>query len=69
MQAKHYNFLFIILFGLISIQLFVFSTDLKSEDKLHQEQFNIKYGIFAIVQPENLNFAGEEIPIYSTKLA
>ncbi len=65
MQAKHYNFLFIILFGLISIQLFVFSTDLKSEDKLHQEQFNIKYGIFAIVQPENLNFAGEEIPIYS----
>ena len=65
MQPKHYNFLFIILFGLISIQLFVFSTDLKSEDKLHQEQFNIKYGIFAIVQPENLNFAGEEIPIYS----
>ena len=50
---------------MISIQLFVFSTDLKSEDKLHQEQFNIKYGIFAIVQPENLNFAGEEIPIYS----
>ena len=65
MGPKHYNFLFTVLFLLISIQLFVFSTDVKSEDKLHQEQFNIKYGIFAIVQPENLNFAGEEIPIYS----
>lgn len=65
MGPKYYNFLFTVLFLLISIQLFVFSTDVKSEDKLHQEQFNIKYGIFAIVQPENLNFAGEEIPIYS----
>jgi len=65
MIAKYYNFLFTVLFLLISLQLFVFSTDLKSEDRLHQEQFNTKYGIFAIVQPENLNFAGEEIPIYS----
>ena len=68
MGPKYYNFLFTVLFLLISIQLFVFSTDVKSEDKLHQEQFNIKYGIFAIVQPENLNFAGEEIPIYSTDI-
>ena len=46
----------------------MYATDLKSEDKLHQEKFNIKYGIFAVVQPENLNFAGEEIPIYSSDI-
>ena len=49
-------------------QLFMYSTDLKSEDKLHQEQFNMKYGIFAIVQPESLDFAGEEAPIYSSEI-
>jgi len=48
--------------------LFMYSTDLKSEDKLHQEQFNMKYRIFAIVQPEDLNFAGEKIPIYSSEI-
>ncbi len=28
----------------------------------------MKYGIFAINQPEDLNFAGEEIPIYSSEI-
>ena len=28
----------------------------------------MKYGIFAIVQPKGLNFAGEEIPIYSSEI-
>jgi len=46
----------------------MYATDIKSEDKLHQEQFNMKYGIFSIVQPESLNFAGEEIPIYSSDI-
>jgi hypothetical protein len=39
-----------------------------SENKLHQEQFNSKYGIFAIVQPEDLNFAGEDMPVYSEEI-
>ena len=53
---------------LIVTKLFMYATDVKSEDKLHQEQFNMKYGIFSIVQPESLNFAGEEIPIYSSEI-
>ena len=68
MRNKYFYFLGAAVFLLAVTQLFMYSTDLKSEDKLHQEQFNIKYGIFAIVQPEDLNFAGEEIPVYSSEI-
>ncbi len=68
MKNKYFNLLVVTLLLLVFTQLFMYSTDLKSEDKLHQEQFNIKYGIFAIVQPEDLNFAGEEIPVYSSDI-
>ena len=68
-MKKHlFYFLVTVVSLLIFAQLFIYATDLKSEDKLHQDQFNIKYGIFAVVQPENLNFAGEEIPIYSSEI-
>ena len=68
MNRKYYYFLgtSILFFGIA--QLFIFSADLKSEDELHQQHFNMKYGIFAINQPEDLNFAGEEIPIYSSEI-
>ncbi len=68
MTSKHFYFLGVAILLLVASQLFIHSTDLKSEDKLHQEQFNIKYSIFAIVQPEGLNFAGEAIPIYSSEI-
>ncbi len=68
MKNKYFNFLVVTLLLLVFTQLFMYSTDLKSEDELHQEKFNIKYGIFAIVQPEDLNFAGEEIPVYSSDI-
>ena len=68
MNRRYYYFLgtSILFFGIA--QLFIFSADLKSEDELHQQHFNMKYGIFAINQPEDLNFAGEEIPIYSSEI-
>ena len=68
MNRKYYYFfgISILFFGIA--QLFIFSTDLRSEDELHQQHFNMKYGIFAINQPEDLNFAGEEIPIYSSEI-
>ena len=50
------------------VQLFIYATELKSNDELHQQHFNMKYGIFAIIQPEELNFAGEEIPIQSPEI-
>ncbi len=66
MKKRYYSLVAVVLLAVA--QLFLYSTDLKSEDKLHQEQFNVKYGIFAIVKPEGLNFAGEEIPIYSADI-
>jgi hypothetical protein len=68
MKKKHFYFLGIAVLFLVVSQLFMYSTDLNSEDELHQQQFNMKYGIFAIVQPESLNFAGEEIPICSSEI-
>jgi len=56
-----------VLFLAIS-QLFIYSTDLRSDDSLHQQQFNLKYGIFSVVQPKNLNFAGEDVPVYSPEI-
>ncbi len=68
MNIKLYYFLFIAFLFIAVSQLFIFSSDLKSDDILHQEQFNKKYGIFAVVQPDDLNFAGEEVPIYSSEI-
>ncbi len=43
-------------------QLFIYSSKLSYDDDLHQKQFNRKYGIFSIVQKENVFFAGEKVP-------
>lgn len=68
MNKKYYYFLgtSILFFGIA--QLFIFSSDLKSEDEFYNKHFNMKYGIFAINKPDNLNFVGEEIPIYSSEI-
>ena len=68
MNRKYYYFFWISILFFGIAQLFIFSADLKSEDELHQQHFNMKYGIFAINQPEDLNFAGEEIPIYTSEI-
>jgi len=68
MSKKHFYFSGVVILLLVVSKFFIYSTDLKSEDRLHQEQFNIKYRIFSIVTPEDLNFAGEEIPIYSSEI-
>ena len=68
MQKKHIYFLGSALLILAFSQIFIYSTELNNDDKLHQQQFNIKYGIFAILQPEDLSFAGEEIPINSPEI-
>jgi hypothetical protein len=49
-------------------QLFIRATDWKTDDQLHQKEFNMRYGIFSIVQPEGLNFCNEEIPIYTSDI-
>jgi len=68
MQKKHFYFLGSSLLILALAQLFIYSSELRSDDELHQQHFNMKYGIFSILQPEGLNFAGEEIPTYSPEI-
>ena len=68
MKKTHYYFLG---FGLVIFtitQLFVYSSAIRTDDDLHQQHFNMKYGIFAIVQPEGLNFANEIIPNSSSEI-
>lgn len=52
---------------IIIIQLFIFAVDNK-DDESYEKEFNIKYGIFAIVKPDFLSFSGEEIPIQSSEI-
>jgi len=68
MQKKHIYFLGSSILILAFAQFFIFSTELSNDDELHQQQFNIKYGIFAILKPQGLNFAEEEIPINSPEI-
>ena len=46
-------------------KLFIFSIDWKSEDALHQQQFNNKYSIFSIIKPSEIHFCNEQVPINS----
>ena len=68
MQRKYIYFLGSSLLIFAFAQLFIYSTELRNDDELHQQQFNMKYGIFSILQPKGLSFAGEEIPIDSPEI-
>tara|TARA_B100001250_G_scaffold154261_1_gene132573 strand:+ start:3491 stop:4456 length:966 start_codon:yes stop_codon:yes gene_type:complete len=68
MKEKYFYFLSIAIFFLVFSQLFIHATDWKTDDQLHQKEFNMRYGIFSIVQPKGLNFCKEEIPIYSSDI-
>ena len=60
--------LLVIFFLLLLSRFFIFSGDVKLDDNLHQEQFNLKYGIFAIIQPEELDFSAEKVPLNSSNI-
>jgi len=68
MKKKHFYFFGLSILIFVLVQLFIYAAELKSDDVLYQQQFNMKYGIFAILKPEGLNFAGEEIPIQSPEI-
>jgi hypothetical protein len=68
MQKTHIYFLGSSLLIIAFAQLFIYSSELMSDDELYQQQFNTKYGIFSILQPQSLSFAGEEIPINSPEI-
>ncbi len=68
MKRKYSCFLgsSLIIFALA--QFCIYASEVTSKDELHQQDFNSKYGIFAIVKPVGLNFAGENIPVYSPEI-
>jgi len=52
------------LLGVLGLsRLFNYSAKLQSNDDLYQKYFNDNYKIFAVNIPEDLNFAGEPVPI------
>jgi len=68
MKKKYFYFFALSILILVLVQMFIYAAELKSDDELHQQQFSMKYGIFAILQPEGLSFSGEEIPIQSPEI-
>jgi membrane-bound lytic murein transglycosylase D len=68
MKRKYSYFLGSSLIILALAQFFIYASELTSNDELHQQHFNSKYSIFAIVKPVGLNFAGEKIPTYSPEI-
>ena len=57
--------LFFLIVIFIMIQLFIYSSVVISDDDLHHDNFVDRYGIFSLNQPSFLDFAGEEVPVYS----
>jgi hypothetical protein len=53
----------LILISLGIIRLFSFSSELNNNDSLYKRYFSENYKIFAVNIPDNLNFAGESVPI------
>ena len=68
MRQSYTNVLTFTIIVFLLSQLFIYSSQLKSDDELHQKQFNMKYGIFAINQPNGLNFANEKVPLHSSEI-
>ncbi len=55
---------FVFLFGLLGMsRLFNYSAKIKTNDDLYQKYFNDNYKIFAVNVPDDLNFAGEKVPL------
>ena len=52
-----------ILFSLGIIRFFTFSSEFQNSNSLYNKYFNENYKIFAVNIPDNLNFAGEAVPI------
>ena len=70
MKKPFFLFLITTVVFIILSQLKTSSTDIKNDsvEVNKQETLNLKYGVFSFVKPDNLNFAGEDIPLYSSEI-
>lgn len=67
-MKKIYLFFLFFISSIILVNLFIFSENFKSEDILHQKQFTSKYGIYSLVKPKVMEFAGESTPIEAPEI-
>ena len=67
-MKKIYLFFLFFISSIILVNLFIFSENFESEDILHQKQFTSKYGIYSLVKPKVLEFAGESTPIEAPEI-
>lgn len=62
-MKKYFIILIILIAGAISIKLFIFSSDVASNDISYKDGFIKNYKVFVVEIPDNLRFAGENVPI------
>ena len=68
-KMKKINLVFLFLVSsILLVNLFIFSENFESEDILHQKQFTSNYGIYSLVKPKALDFAGESIPFEAPEI-
>jgi hypothetical protein len=61
---KHFIYLFLILpFGFLAFYIFSSSQTNEGEDNQYKEEFSTNYAIYSVDIPENLDFAGEDVPL------
>lgn len=68
MKKFPYYFLSIAILLWAVSRLFIYSSEIKTQDELHQQNFNMNYGIFSIIKPSDLNFSEEKVPLQSPEI-
>lgn len=64
LRSKRFYTLAVLLLIITAARLFIFSITEKEEDENYRNYFKQSYKIFSITVPENLNFAGEPVPLH-----
>lgn len=65
------NLFYFISFSFVLIGFLLFfqnSTEKKESDDLHQQQIKEKYHVFSLVQPQNIDFSGEKVDLFSSEM-
>ena len=70
MKKPFLLFLFNVIFFVIFSQLTISSTNHKNDSNQVDDQQNLhqQLGVFAFERPDGLNFAGENVPLYSSEI-
>ena len=70
MKKPFLLFLFTAIFFVIFSQLTISSTNHKNDSNQVDDQQNLhqQLGVFAFARPDGLNFAGENVPLYSSEI-